>query len=110
MNESHVQSPLSRFLTLADQLMELADALRTVAGSEFTNLHPEVSIENWSVGYRAVPVLRGYVVGHPILGDRMARTSELYFFDTQRQLARTLSRWYRLGSSANGLLNSAAEH
>ncbi|WP_307226803.1 DUF6634 family protein [Pararhizobium capsulatum] len=46
---------------------------------------------------RAVPCLVGRSTGHPmILDSHAACTSELYYLDTERGVARTLSRWYRL--------------
>jgi hypothetical protein len=57
------------------------------------------------VGWRTVlsPVglrLVGHVTDHPILGDRAAMTSQLWAADSQGQWVRTLSRFYRLGSSS----------
>jgi hypothetical protein len=41
--------------------------------------------------------LVGRVEGHPVLGSRWIRTSQLHHFDELRSFARTLSRYYRLG-------------
>jgi hypothetical protein len=42
--------------------------------------------------------LTGKVTGHPLLGERLIRTSMLIYISDDSQWARTLSRWYRLGS------------
>jgi hypothetical protein len=49
----------------------------------------------------SVGILKGVVEGHPKLGNgREITTSQVFFIDTDLGLARTLSRWYRLGMSA----------
>jgi len=45
--------------------------------------------------------LIGRVTGHPLLGDRMAATSPLWFADPDGTWIRTLSRFYRLGPPAD---------
>lgn len=46
----------------------------------------------------SVGILEGVVEGHPKLGTgREITTSQVYFIDTGLGIARTLSRWYRLG-------------
>ena len=44
-------------------------------------------------------VLIGQVTGHPRIMDGMIATSPLLWLDEERRLARTVSRWYRLGTS-----------
>lgn len=44
-----------------------------------------------------LPVLWGYVTGHPLLGDRFIRTSPLIGLSRETGWARTFNRWYRLG-------------
>lgn len=44
-----------------------------------------------------LPVLWGYVTGHPLLGDRFIRTSPLVGLSHEGGWARTFSRWNRLG-------------
>jgi hypothetical protein len=41
--------------------------------------------------------LIGEVAGHPILGSRIIRTSQIWFADPHTQWVRSLSRFYRLG-------------
>lgn len=56
-------------------------------------------LERWSLAQRAATCLIGRSSGHPNLpGEgREIVTSELWMISTDRQWARTLSRWYRLG-------------
>lgn len=58
-------------------------------------------IDNWSIGARYEPALVGMVSGHPSRGDGPTITSRLYYLDDRIGVARTLSRWYRLGRRAN---------
>lgn len=47
--------------------------------------------------------LCGVVHGHPRLQDgREIVTSQLFYFDPQLGLARTMNRWYRLARSTHG--------
>lgn len=60
-------------------------------------------IENWTHSLRRVPCLAGSVEGHPLFRNGAAVvTSEPYahFHSGDEHFARTLSRWYRLGSRA----------
>ncbi len=47
-----------------------------------------------------VPVLLGNAVNHPILGSRPIVTSAVLWLSEDRTIARTLSRWYKLGTCA----------
>ncbi|WP_315855907.1 DUF6634 family protein [Rhizobium leguminosarum] len=61
-----------------------------------------VMIDNWKVGRREVPCLLGNAFGHPnILGGHASISSELFYFDPEGGIARTISRWYRLGTPSN---------
>jgi hypothetical protein len=53
-----------------------------------------VIIRNCVLARRAVPCLMGLMTGHPTI-DGPGVTSELFFLDRERKVARTLSRWYR---------------
>lgn len=46
-------------------------------------------------------VLAGYVSGYPVLRNGPMRTSGLLALDPDTSWARTVSRWYRLGSQPN---------
>lgn len=60
-------------------------------------------LENWSVTSRPQICLTGRSTGHPILAgtERRIITSNLWLMSTDRRWARTLSRWYRLGTPAD---------
>ncbi|WP_051447565.1 hypothetical protein [Rhizobium leguminosarum] len=61
-----------------------------------------VMIDGWKVSRREVPCLLGSPFGHPkILDGHASISSELFFFDPDHRIARTMSRWYRLGTPAN---------
>lgn len=81
------------------RLRSLADDLEQAAGAAGVTECPSALLTSWSFGTRPVPCLVGHAFGHPNIDDgRRAITSEVYYVDPDRRLARTLSRWYRLGS------------
>jgi len=93
-----------RILFLAHRIHALsADLLAIEAGRLPTarQLREAPLITSWIVGHRPEPILIGDVVGHPGIADGPAFTSGLYFADPQLGIARTLSRWYRLGPQRN---------
>lgn len=55
-------------------------------------------IDNYMIVPREIPVLAGRVTDHPVLGSTIVTTSDLYVFAPDLGWARTLSRFYRLGS------------
>ncbi|AJD41707.1 MULTISPECIES: DUF6634 family protein [Rhizobium] len=62
-------------------------------------LSPDVAINTWALAKRAVPCLIGRPIGHPSVADgKPAASSELFYLDPERGIARTMSRWYRLGT------------
>ncbi|QGJ72884.1 hypothetical protein C3L21_01915 [Sinorhizobium meliloti] len=81
---------------LVQSLKRLADDLENLetcgaAGSSV------VLLTDWALMERSVPCLVGRPIGHPAIVDgRATCTSQLFFIDEQRGVARTLSRWYRL--------------
>lgn len=81
---------------LVQSLKRLADDLEDLetcgaAGSSV------VFLTDWALMERSVPCLVGRPIGHPAIVDgRATCTSQLFFLDEQRGVARTLSRWYRL--------------
>jgi hypothetical protein len=82
--------------SLPARLRNLADDLEDIDRS-ISAISPEVILQDWFVMKRAVPCLVGRAIGHPMISDRHpACTSELYYLDGDRGVARTLSRWYRL--------------
>ncbi len=81
-----------------ERLRSLADDLEAAAAGRVAE-HAMPLIPSWSFGTRVAPCLVGHVFGHPSIGDgRRAITSEVYYVDPSRRLARTLSRWYKLGT------------
>ncbi|MCS4091375.1 hypothetical protein [Rhizobium sp. BK176] len=87
---------------LVEKLRRLADDLENAETSTGTRV-PEVFLKDWFLVQRPVPSLVGQSFGHPnIVDGRSACTSQLFFLDERRGLARTLSRWYSLGPSATG--------
>ena len=87
--------------SLPERLRHLADDLEYIDRG-MSVISPAVILQEWFLMKRAVPCLVGRTVGHPMIPDRHpACTSELYYFDPDRGVARTLSRWYRLGRALN---------
>jgi hypothetical protein len=67
------------------------------------NLADAVTLDNWIIGIQPntnQTVFWGEAVGHPILGNRHIVTSPILWISKDRRIARTLSRWYRLGEPA----------
>lgn len=66
-------------------------------------LREAVFLKNWIVGvdpHTNQTVFSGEALGHPLLGDKFIVTSPVLWISKDRQIARTLSRWYRLGEPA----------
>lgn len=83
---------------LAVRLRRLADDLENVERS-LERTERLVLIKDWAIIKRSVPCLVGRTIGHPDITDnRAACTTELFYLDEERGVARTMSRWYRLGS------------
>ncbi|MGT2503159.1 DUF6634 family protein [Bradyrhizobium guangxiense] len=84
---------------LADDLDRIhagaAPAARELAGAPL--------IVDWRCVLTPVGLgLVGFVAGHPLLGNRTARTSQLWAADPAGRWVRTLSRFYKLGISSEG--------
>lgn len=59
-------------------------------------------IDKWAIAHRAVPCLIGLPSGHPKISDGQPLfTSELYFLDPEQRMARSFSRWYKLGEQVD---------
>ncbi|MER8911423.1 hypothetical protein NKH99_27805 [Mesorhizobium sp. M0854] len=56
-------------------------------------------LEDWRQAVRPVPCLVGLATGHPLLPGcgRPIMTSDIWLFSEELRLARSVSRWYRLG-------------
>ena len=88
-----------RLRTLSD------DLLRFGSPGFLQSLDPGVTISNWVLSPDMGIKLCGEVKGHPNLRDGPIETSQLFFIDQKLCLARTLSRWYRLGAPLDPGLN-----
>ena len=74
--------------------------------NEIKRRQPEVSemtrVDRWCLARRTVPCLIGVPARHPRISDgEPLFTSELYFLDPKRSIARSFSRWYELGEQVD---------
>ncbi|OWV90374.1 DUF6634 family protein [Rhizobium sp. R693] len=84
--------------SLIESLRRLADDLENLDQCAEAQA-PSAAMNSWTLGKRAVTCIIGRPIGHPLIYDgRPAFSSELMYFDPERGLARTMSRWYRLGT------------
>jgi hypothetical protein len=92
----HLDLYLGRLRSLTDDL----DRLRSGHGPTADELAAAPLLDLWQPAAKADPCLVGASSGHPLLpGDgRLIHTSALWAFDREAGWARTLSRWYRLGT------------
>lgn len=83
---------------LIDRLRRLANDLEDIDRCLEARA-PRAAMNSWTVGRRFVPCLVGRPLSHPAIPDgKPACSSELFYFDPERGVARTMSRWYRLGT------------
>ncbi len=79
----------------------LCDALRDVLANGWPSvdsLEEAPEVRDWRLGTRTVPCLEGVSANHPDLPDGdPVRTSPLALLSVEHGVARTESRWYRLG-------------
>lgn len=86
---------------LAHHLRRLADDIETLNVSRAPP-GDVVAINSWSLGTRTVPCLIGRPIGHPSIEDgKPACSSELFYLDLDTGIARSFSRWYRLGTEVD---------
>ncbi|HEY9216110.1 MAG TPA: DUF6634 family protein [Ancylobacter sp.] len=87
---------------LAHRLRALAtdcERLRQRGSVSPIELQSAPRIDDWVIMQTPLGIqLMGNVTGHPLLGDRAAVTSPLWFADAGGAWIRTLSRFYRLGA------------
>jgi len=90
-----------RMRSLAEDLARIRDGTAPTA----EDLATAPRLESWAIGVRdGAPVLIGKVARHPVLGDRPIVTSCVWALDPHRtSWARTLSRWYALGTPAQAV-------
>lgn len=72
--------------------------LRAGVVPSIENLEDAPLLDNYEITLREVPALKGRVVAHPVIGTATALTSELRVIAPDLGWARTMSRFYRLGS------------
>ena len=72
--------------------------LRAGVLSSIENLEDAPLLDNYAITLRDVPALKGRVVAHPVIGTTTARTSAVFVMVPDLGWARTMSRFYRLGS------------
>lgn len=90
-------------LELARRVQALSrdlDLIRQLKAPTILDYSDAPLLENWTIGQRAELAIVGDVSRHPGRPDGRIVTSGLYFMDPRAGYARTLSRWYRLGSPA----------
>lgn len=80
----------------------LADVEAAAASAAYPFPKETVAMDDWVLMRRAVPCLAGRSTGHPGITDGAPTiTSEVFFIDMERRLARSLSRWYLLEDPMN---------
>lgn len=60
-------------------------------------------LDNYEFVQRGTLALQGFVTGHPLVGTASVMTSDLHLFAPDLGWARTLSRFYRLGSTSRSV-------
>ncbi|CDN48244.1 hypothetical protein [Neorhizobium galegae] len=73
----------------------LTDLENLAVPNQFAGVNDAVIIRHCMMAQRSVPCLIGEMTGHPHIRNGPGITSELFYLDRKRQLARTLSHWYR---------------
>ena len=90
-------------LILARKLRALSEDLSRLHKPGFLQLQqPETTVSEWYMASHSGLHLRGNVVGHPNVSDGPFESSELWYINEELRLARTLSRWFRLGTPLIG--------
>jgi hypothetical protein len=98
MRESEMRWPTGPLEDEASHFEALARDLRAVEAADFNvDAAGPVELENWRLTERSVLSLAGVSLGHPVLGTKPIRTSQVFFLDLELGIARSFSRWYRLG-------------
>ncbi|MBY3355156.1 hypothetical protein HFN96_31230 [Rhizobium laguerreae] len=97
----------NRGIYLGDDRRALLARLQALVADLGTTDFPDrrnipVVMDQWKVGTREVPCLLGNAFAHPNIFDGSpSMSSELFYLDVDGGIARTLSRWYRLGVRSN---------
>ncbi|MDM9624973.1 hypothetical protein QTL95_03625 [Rhizobium sp. S152] len=97
---------MNRFQWIDSQTTELLleDIHRANAGDfEMVDMASAPLLDSYKAVVGHAYALSGIVSGHPSLREgREIFTSQLFFLDSERGLARTMNRWYRLGNREQG--------
>ena len=87
--EEELAATIKRLRLLADDLEGICNGILPPV--------PDATLDEWFWGQKVLPCLVGKVSGHPTLRGPFAATSQLFFLNQTAGLARTYSRWYRVG-------------
>ncbi|TPI59864.1 hypothetical protein FJ420_21295 [Mesorhizobium sp. B3-1-3] len=87
----------ARLVSLLSDMERLRDGIRP---EDFAGQVP--LLDYWMLAQRPATCLIGLSTGHPLLPgiERQISTSDLMLMSRDREWARTMSRWYRLGRPA----------
>lgn len=99
MNEAFIRQNI----TLMKALIHDMEALLAGNGPTQETLEQAPVIGNWEPAKRDIPCLYGTILNHPLLGEIVPSglTSQLWLLNLDQGWARTLSRFYRLGTQSN---------
>jgi hypothetical protein len=99
LNRAQITEEIERLQRLATDL----GAIRDGHGPTAADLSSAPVLNNWTREIRPVSCLVGYVSDHPLIpgAGRPIVTSDLWVLADHQGWARTLSRWYRLGSGGS---------
>jgi hypothetical protein len=86
---SELRETITRLRLLADDLESVCKGIVPAV--------PDVSVSEWFLQYKAAPCIVGKVSGHPTVRGDYVATTEVFFLNESLGLARTSTRWYRLG-------------
>ena len=103
--DEHWASEFCRLSQIYRQLADDLDLLARGGSPSEKELRRSPRIDCYRMTFRSSPCLTGELSGHPILSpvEREVVTSELIAYAPKLKLARTRSRWYRLGTLASEL-------
>lgn len=105
--DPQTQLELSEHIERLSDILDDLVALRGGVLPDELALRDAPRLENYSTVLTPSSALRGIASGHPILGaePRFIVTSPLVALLPGHELARTMSRWYRIGppASANSI-------
>lgn len=92
MNDKWLGTPPNVIIPRLQSLLADLQGLSSPGG--FARPHDSVTIRNCMLAQRSVPCLIGEMYDHPQIKNGAGITSELFYLDEKRKIARTLSRWY----------------